>query len=41
MVKIIVELLDSTPLWKIELLVHLIEDKIGGEEEIREIRMEE
>ena len=41
MAKIIVELLDSTPLWKIELLVHLIEDKIGGEEEIREIRMEE
>ena len=40
MAKIIVELLDSTPLWKVELLVHLIKDKVGNEEEIREIRME-
>lgn len=40
MTKIIVELFDSISLWKIELLCRLVDDKIGDEEEIKEIRME-
>ena len=41
MAKIVVELYKFTPLWKVELLSHLIDDKIGHEEEVKEIRIED
>jgi len=41
MAKIIVELYKFTSISKIELLSHLIDDKIGHEEEVKEIRIEE
>lgn len=41
MVKIIVELYKYTSISRIELLSRLIDDKIGHEEEVKEIRIEE
>jgi hypothetical protein len=40
MSKIVIELHDFAETWKANLLVSLIEDTIGSEEEVKEIRLE-
>lgn len=41
MPKIVVELYNFTPISRIEVLSHLIDNKVGHEEEVKEIRIEE